>query len=36
MFIPGLIMFVIAWIAFQLTVNYYWPLIGIALRTAGT
>jgi sodium-dependent dicarboxylate transporter 2/3/5 len=36
MLLPGLIMFVIAWIAFQLTVNYYWPLIGITLRAAGT
>jgi sodium-dependent dicarboxylate transporter 2/3/5 len=36
MVVPGLLMFVLAWIGFNLTVHYYWPMIGIPLRPLGT
>jgi sodium-dependent dicarboxylate transporter 2/3/5 len=31
MLIPGALLVVIAWIAFNLTAIYYWPTIGLAI-----
>jgi solute carrier family 13 (sodium-dependent dicarboxylate transporter), member 2/3/5 len=31
MILPGTVLVVIAWVAFQLVANYYWPLIGLTL-----
>ena len=31
MLIPGALLVVIAWIAFNLTAIYYWPMIGLAI-----
>ena len=32
MLVPGSILVVFAWVAFNLVANYYWPLIGITFR----
>ena len=31
MLIPGAILVVVAWVAFNLTANFYWPLVGLSL-----
>src|SRR5207248_10589573 len=34
MLVPGFVLVAIAWVAFNLTVRWYWPLIGMSLVAA--
>ncbi len=36
MLLPGSVLVVLSWVAFNLVANYYWPLIGISLQVSGS